>query len=274
MAIEAIIMGDGSKDAVGCCFEKYQVHASGQARCAHENFYAIHWEVDIFDGARDEAITLPAYALSGGTHKGQVPNCTIQAKGFSPECAMFSRADRVAAVVHSFLKMYPGVVVVLQSVGARGPSPGLYGMRIAGASRICITSKTHDCVQAAILNGLDALWGSPQDKRSAVGAGAEVLASEMDRGLVFHSLAPLGAVMNKMQQKLHKSLQVTVQARKVRGEAHKVLRSGNRALAFKWLGNMTDGVFIVRLQQAPVVDHAVCIDASRGIILDSEECFQ
>ncbi len=41
--------------------------------------------------------------------------------------------------------------------------------------------------------------------------------------------------------------------------------------AFEWLASKTDGLLIVRVQQDPVVHHAICVDAKRGVILDSEE---
>eukprot|EP00171_Calliarthron_tuberculosum_P018721 IDg18721t1 len=184
--IEAVLMGDGSKDAEGCCVKRGHVHASGQARSTHGNFHTVHWETSIFDGARDATIILPTYALTGGTHKGQAPRCVIPAKGFSTECAEVGRAVRVADMVLEFLEEHPGVVVVLQSVGARGQSTDLRGFRVTGAARMRVTNDTHDCVQASILNGLGALWEREEDKHSAVSIGAETLSTENGRGLVFH----------------------------------------------------------------------------------------
>lgn len=176
-------------------------------------------------------------------------------------------------MVLDFIKKHPGVIVVLQSVGSKGAIPDLCGLRFAGAARMWITRKAHDCIQASILNVLNALWEREQCKQTAVDIGPEALASENERGLVFHILAPLGAVMNKMQRSLHDALHATVQVRKLGPEAHKVIRSGIRTFPFEWFEKKTVGVFVVRLQQDPILDHAVCIDASCGIILDSEEGF-
>eukprot|EP00171_Calliarthron_tuberculosum_P002190 IDg2190t1 len=164
-------------------------------------------------------------------------------------------------------------VVVLQTVGARGQSPGLHKFRIAGAVRVRVTSDTHDSAEAAILNAIDFFWVSDEDKQVAVEIGAASLATEKQKGLVFQSFVPLGEAMNKMQRMLNFKLSATVQARKLGHEAHIQMRNGSRMVAFEWLARKTNSVYIARLQQDPIVDHAICIDASRGIILDSEERF-
>ncbi len=80
----------------------------------------------------------------------------MRARCATQQCAQVELSVDVAEAVLEFLKKYPGVVVVLQKVGARGPSPELRMMRVRGAGRLRVTSDTHDCVQAALLNGLDA----------------------------------------------------------------------------------------------------------------------
>ncbi len=148
--IEALVMGDGSRNANGCTVEEGVVHASGQARSGHGNFHAIAWDDQIFAGARDATIQLPTYALPGGRHRSEVPECVVRARCETQQCAQVERSVDVAVAVLDFLKKHPGVVVVLQKVGARGPSPELRMMRVRGAGRLRVTSDTHDCVQAAL----------------------------------------------------------------------------------------------------------------------------
>ncbi len=126
-------------------------------------------------------------------------------------------------------------------------------------------------MQAALRNGLDALWESEADKAAAVGVRAAVFAAEGQRGLVFRGLALVGAVMNKTQRGLSGWVRATVQGRKIGLEAHGAVHVAERGRTFEWLAAKTDGVYIVRVLQDPVVDHAICVDARRGVFLDSEE---
>ncbi len=122
---------------------------------------------------------------------------------------------RVDKEVLDFLNKYPGLVFVLQKVEARGPSPELGMISVRGAGRPRVTSDTQDCVQAALVNGLDALWDSEEDRAAAVSVSAAVLAPKGQRCLVFRSLEPVGAVMNKMQRGLSGCVRVTVQGRNI-----------------------------------------------------------
>lgn len=65
----------------------------------------------------------------------------------------------------------------------------------------------------------------PSRQAIRIGVGARTLASKMDLGIVLLSIYLLGYVMKHMQQKLHELLQVHLQARKIKGEAHKAIRS-------------------------------------------------
>ncbi len=74
-------------------------------------------------------------------------------------CMQVKRSLRVTEAVLDFLKKYPGVIAVLQKLGLRGPSPEIlkiFMLLMRGAGRVRITRNTHDCVQAALLNGLGA----------------------------------------------------------------------------------------------------------------------
>ncbi len=112
----------------------------------------------------------------------------VEAKGATRPCIQVERSVRVKEVVLDFLRKYPGIVMVLQKVGARGPSPDLLMQRVRSAGRLRATRDTHDCIQAALLNGRDALRQHEDDKA----APAAVLAFEGERGLVFRSLAACG----------------------------------------------------------------------------------
>ncbi len=54
-------------------------------------------------------------------------------------------------------------------------------------------------------------------------------------------------------------------------EAHGAINVADSRRAFEWLAAKKDGVYIVRKLQDPVVDHAICVDTRRGVVLDSEE---
>ncbi len=114
-----------------------------------------------------------------------MPACIVLFKGATTRFLEVARSARVAEVMLDFMKIYPGVVVVLQKVGARARSPELRAMRVVCAGRLRVTRDAHDCAQAALLNGLDALREQEEDKAVAVNIGATVLVAEGQRGLVF-----------------------------------------------------------------------------------------
>ncbi len=132
-----------------------------------KNFHAIEWDEQIFAGARDATLQLQKYALPGGRHRGEVSECVVGAKGATQRCKEVERSIRVAEAVLEFMRKYPGVV----AVGAQSPSPE------PRMTRLRVTSDTHDCVQAALLNGMDVSWESEADKAAAVSVGAAVLAA-------------------------------------------------------------------------------------------------
>ncbi len=155
------------------------------------------------------------YVLPGGRHRNKVLECLVWAKGATLRCMEVDRFMRVAEAVLDFMNEYLGVFVVLQKVGMRGPSPEPRLMRVRGAGRVRVTSDIRDCVKAALLNSLDGLWESEADKAAAVSFGAPVLAAEGQRGLLFWSMAPAGAVMNKMLRGLSGCPRATAQGRKI-----------------------------------------------------------
>eukprot|EP00171_Calliarthron_tuberculosum_P020591 IDg20591t1 len=84
--VEALAMGDISVDSNELSLAPRVVHASAQARAAHENYHPIHWDDDIFAGARAGAIRLPTYAIPGSSAEGpmETPACAVPASRDHP----------------------------------------------------------------------------------------------------------------------------------------------------------------------------------------------
>ena len=63
-----------------------------------------------------------------------------------------------------------------------------------------------------------------------------------------------------------------IQFRAVRdGESQRAIQSADRGAAFRVLAAKRSGIFIVRLQEVKLVDHAVVVHADAGVIVDSTE---
>ncbi len=60
-------------------------------------------------------------------------------------------------------------------------------------------------------------------------------------------------------------------ASSVFGPCQAVIQHPERRTAFEAIASRQSGVYIVRLRQDDRVDHAVVVDANRGVIIDSEE---
>ena len=58
---------------------------------------------------------------------------------------------------------------------------------------------------------------------------------------------------------------------KLSKEENALLRSKNGNVAFDWVGNLTTGVWLIRITESGIVDHCVCVDGARNLIYDSEE---
>ncbi len=153
--------------------------------------------------------------------------------------------------------------------GARGPSPELAPFRLPGSGNIFATAGQYDCVEAALVNGMGALEDDLERREKAAEIAKRAIA--LDRQW-FLNFKPLGSIVNKLQKELIREGLNGLHVLKLpKDEIRAAIKCSNRMNAFSWLASKTRGIYIVRLKQDSLVDHAVCVDAGRRLILDSEE---
>ncbi len=120
-----------------------------------------------------------------------------------------------------------------------------------------LTSATHDCASAALVNAVFGLRGE-----DAAGRVREVI----DRGeRPYETLKPLGEIVKKAKES-HVHCRVMREI-----EAQAAIQKADRRVAFAFLAAKRSGVYVVRLREEACVDHALVVDANNGMIIDSEE---
>ena len=112
------------------------------------------------------------------------------------------------------------------------------------------TAATHNCVRAAFVNAVFALRGAS--------AADEVERRVDEDPRIFSCFKPLGLI-------LHGAREALIQCRAVRdGESQRAIQSADRGAEFRVLAAKRSGIFIVRLQEVKLVDHAVVVHADAG----------
>lgn len=260
--IEAVAIGDGSADKNGLSIISGCPIASAQARAGHEGFHPVTWDESIFLGFPPTALRLETYAINGSRvaiSGGFVPLCNIPASRASRQDKRLSRSSVVSGHVKGFIEKYRGVAVIISGIGARADVPWSKGIISYSQIRPFITSETHDCVSASLVNAVHALCGAKAAKCVLDVVDAETV--------LFQTLRSTGPI-------LHRAKESVIGCRILRDEdLQRAIQRADRALAFEALETRTSDVYLVRLRQDGYVDHAVVVDAVRRLVIDSCEEF-
>ncbi len=256
--IESVVFGDGSTDESGHNIQNGIIYASAQAICGRENLHRIEWDDELFAGAFNSGCHLRTYFVGDSRKPG--PPCVIPPKSNTRNAAGVPRQTIIAKRVLQFIRKFPGLVVILHQVGARGPSPLLSSLYVNDSTQIYAKSTEFSCVPAALINGVYALKGEYGGK-----IARKFFSQNKEQ---FLNLKSLGLIVNQMSSK-----DMRLQIRRMCNWEHQKIHDSNPLTAFEWLSKLSSGIWIARIKQDGVVDHAICIDASKtpGVILDSEE---
>lgn len=190
---------------------------------------------------------------------GKTPSFVIPASRGSRRDRRLSRAAFVAGHVFGFLKCRPGVAVVITGVGARSAVDWQAGSWRPVQRKPAVTSATHDCVRGALLNVIIAVVGirALEAARHIVNSDKRLLQNLKALGMILH------AVRNKR-----------FRCRAIRDMGlQQAMRKRSTRRVFELITAKPAGVFIVRLREDALVDHAVVADANSGVIIDSEESY-
>ena len=258
--VEALVLGDGSDGRNALVFRRGVLHACAQATASVEAFHPIAWDAELFSFSREDEIVLSTYAVYGscldwGMPEREWPHCVIPAR--LRRVSRQPREDEVPRHVLAFLRKHSGLAVRNSGIGCRGSVnwPAEARCLLQGQPRR--TAATHDCVRGALVNAVFALRGA--------GAADEVEGRIDEDPRIFSCFKPLGLI-------LHGAREAFIQCRAVRdGESQRAIQSADRGAAFRVLAAKRSGIFIVRLQEVILVDHAVVVHADAGVIVESTE---
>lgn len=184
-----------------------------------------------------------------------VPAMQDPGKGRNPPK---SRLKQVWKCICKFMRDWPGVVVVVGGVTAReaGGFEDAQLCDVPGQPRISLKkNRMYDCFEAAVVNALYACCG--------VGAAMAVegVCSEISE-----SRAKLQAVEHILEKAKLKGIGMTADK-----DLNIKINEDRFEGVFQTIADMQSGVYIVRLREEKVCDHAVVVDATRRVIYDNAE---
>lgn len=137
--------------------------------------------------------------------------------------------------------------------GARDAMPDEQKHHVREYGPTFLTDKSGRCVLASIVNGADCLKG-----RNAAIQAADIVMGESVPGRLFPNLDASGNVVRRLGPGL---------------SYRKVKASQMPSDRLRWLANLENSVWIVRLVGNNEVDHSVVIDGNRKLVIDSSEQF-
>ena len=249
-AIERIMRGDG-KIVNNIRYYRNQYYGSSRLSGGREHFHPIEINSLII---RPLKIAAPP--------AGKLPSKTRSENAVSSPAGRRNKRKfrkgsgvKTLAEVKTFCRANPGVPLVIGGPGARGDIEGVHGY-YAPESEVTrghpyMHSQDGDCVHAALVNAVGILCGHEAAQRAE---------DFMQQNLNFiPSLRKLTAVV--LQLGCH------VELRRVPKDE----RQGIASNPFEWVASRKQGVMLVRLEQAEIVDHCVVVNANAGVIIDSCE---
>jgi len=169
-----------------------------------------------------------------------------------------SPTSMVTSFVNAYCHEHPGVAVILDDIGSREAHSGV----AAFVKLDAIKPVRHGrFIASAVVNSV----------RLTLGEEAGVLASKSMGGYTgaVRSLKQLADIFRQINQQ--------VGIVNTAGKQKEAMRLGrtrsSRNAPFDFFGNLDRGIWILHLQDQRRLDHAICIDCDRKIILDSFEKF-
>eukprot|EP00171_Calliarthron_tuberculosum_P021617 IDg21617t1 len=169
MTVEALMSGDGSVDSSGLCALAGGFYGSPQALAPHAMFAAMELDDELFEGFPEAKVQLRTYAVSGtavAKRRVAVPLCTVPETPLTRLWRATTRSKYVRAYVSGWLRLRPGVAVIIGRVGARAASSELRALYCVGTDAVWNSYSQYGCLGGALLNGAFALAG--EDAAAAV----------------------------------------------------------------------------------------------------------
>ena len=257
--VASLVYGEGVTGLGGATEMPCAVHASQQRVALPNSFWPVELEAVLFADLGDTEIVMETYALrdSSADRRLQLSTDTCPACVIPARRTRESRGAQIMRHVMIFLKSNPGVVVMVSGIGARPAVVWPEGSLVHTLGQPWAKSKHLDCLRAAAANAAFACGGH---------VAAEALAPVLEAdGRVAYRFRALGGMYRRAGER-----QSGVHCARVK-QIQRAIQSRCGEAAFEALASAKTGVFIVRLLAGTAVDHAVVVDATRGIIVDSEE---
>ena len=220
-----------------------------------EQFWRCEWDSGVTSGMPLGMISLETRPVSGMKSTGERGWVNIPPNRRSGRHGGTERDQYVCRFLGAWCRRHPGTAVFLSRVG--------FGTRHARAElgRMCRIESPYsrqfglDCVTAA---AVDAVY-------QVLGQCSAVISARKFQGPQIHkSLRSIG--------RLYQRAQLRCRIVKLSNIAISAIENSDNMMAFKWFSdNARKGVYIVHLNSAEGLQHAVVVDATRRCILDSAQ---
>ena len=229
-AVERIIIGDGSADNSNIHLSHGKLYASARLHGGNEQFYPID----------SRTLTVTPYSL-------QVISSNSEGTPDEPITTVRK--------LLKWLKQHKGTAVTVGGIGARSGIKSFRGFQIREFGRTFSQGNQDSCVSNALINAYDCLLGSEM---------ASLVARHVNNHpFKISCLRQLHKIIVEISFFILNPKKVVI--KKVDKEFIPKFNEDR----FGWVANLKEGIWMLRVVQLDKADHCVCIDANRGIVLDS-----